>query len=68
MKLIYVNNFFPPLLFKNVLPDLFRKSFFLGKASQVTQKSSHDLDFFENPKKVKVMTLTFLKIPRKSKS
>jgi hypothetical protein len=35
--------------------DLFRKSFFLGKV-----KSSHDFDFFQNSKKVKVMTLIFL--------
>jgi hypothetical protein len=32
--------------------------FFQEKSSQVTQKSSHDFDFFQNPKKVKVMTLT----------
>jgi hypothetical protein len=35
--------------------------FFKEKSSQVTQKSSHDFDFFEKNKKVKVMTLTFLK-------
>ena len=33
------------------------------------QKSqSNDFDFFQNPKKVKVMTLTFFKFPKKSKS
>jgi hypothetical protein len=31
---------------------------FHEKSSQVTQKSSHDFDFFEKTKKVKVMTLT----------
>jgi hypothetical protein len=41
---------------------------FHEKSSQVTQKSSHDFDFFEKNKKVKVMTLTFLKNPKKSKS
>jgi hypothetical protein len=37
--------------------------FFKEKSSQVTQKSSHDFDFFEKNKKVKVMTLTFYKGP-----
>jgi hypothetical protein len=37
--------------------------FFKEKSSQVTQKSSHDFDFFEKNKKVKVMTLTFFKGP-----
>jgi hypothetical protein len=41
---------------------------FHEKSSQVTQKSSHDFDFFEKNKKVKVMTLTFSKNPKKSKS
>ena len=36
--------------------------------SNFQKSQSHDFDFFQNPKKVKVMTLTFLKIPRKSKS
>jgi hypothetical protein len=31
---------------------------FHEKSSQVTQKSSHDFDFFEKKKKVKVMTMT----------
>jgi hypothetical protein len=33
--------------------------FFKEKSSQVIQKSSNDLTFFQIPKKVKVMTLTF---------
>jgi hypothetical protein len=41
--------------------------FFKEKSSQVTQKSSHDFDFFEKNRKVKVMTLTFLKITKKVK-
>jgi hypothetical protein len=41
--------------------------FFKEKSSQVTQKSSHDFDFFEKNKKVKVMTLTFLKKQEKVK-
>jgi hypothetical protein len=41
--------------------------FFKEKSSQVTQKSSHDFDFFEKNEKVKVMTLTFFKKPKKVK-
>jgi hypothetical protein len=35
---------------------------------KVKSSQSHDFDFFEKNKKVKVMTLTFLKNPKKSKS
>jgi hypothetical protein len=48
---------------KGVKPDadLRRKSFFKEKSSQVTQKSSHDFDFFEKNKKSQSHDFDFFK-------
>jgi hypothetical protein len=57
----FITNFFQDLKRRSSIsplltPDLFRKSFFKEKSCQVTQKSSHDFDFFQKIKKFKVMT------------
>jgi hypothetical protein len=52
---------------KSFIQTCAESHFFKEKSSQVTQKSSHDFDFFEKNKKVKVMTLTFLKKQEKVK-
>jgi hypothetical protein len=50
-----------------ILPHLyFRQT--CSASHKVKSSQSHDFDFFQNPKKVKVMTLTFFKNPKKSQS